>query len=83
LLVENALKHNKTIKSNPLVIQVYSDKNDFLVIENKMIPLEKQIDSSGIGIQNIVSRYELLCDRVPQIVKDIDSFKVLIPLIKL
>lgn len=82
LLVENALKHNKTVKNNPLIIKVYLD-NKNLVVENTRIPIEKQANSSGIGIHNIISRYNLLSDKRPEIVHDADSFKVIIPLIKL
>ncbi|MDR6571304.1 MULTISPECIES: sensor histidine kinase [Chitinophaga] len=82
LLVENALKHNKTVKNNPLIIKVYLN-NENLVVENTLIPIEKQVSSSGIGIHNIISRYQLLSDRMPEIVHDADSFKVIIPLIKL
>lgn len=82
LLVENALKHNKTNKKKPLSIRIYSgDKND-LVVENSLLPIEHPIDSSGIGLKNIIRRYNLLSEAVPQIEKDQTSFKVVIPLIK-
>lgn len=82
LLVENALKHNKTVKNNPLLIKVYC-MNNRLIVENKLIPIEKQIKSSGIGINNIISRYNLLSDEHPEIIINADSFKVIIPLITL
>jgi LytS/YehU family sensor histidine kinase len=82
LLVENALKHNKTIKNNPLHIKVYDNDNGELIVVNTLIPIENQVNSSGIGIQNIIRRYSLLSERLPQIIKDTESFKVIIPLIK-
>lgn len=82
LLVENALKHNKMIKTNPLEINIYNNDNRELVVENKLILIEKQVNSSGIGIQNIIRRYSLLSERIPEIVRDEKLFKVIIPLIK-
>lgn len=82
LLVENALKHNKTNKKNPLKIRIYSSSNNELVVENKLLPLEKTIDSSGIGIRNIIRRYNLLSQQAPEVIQDEISFKVIIPLIK-
>ena len=83
LLIENALKHNKTIKSDPLKIRIFSNDKKELIVENKLIAIEKQVSSSGIGLQNIISRYELLSKEPPEIIKGADSFKVIIRLIKL
>lgn len=82
LLVENALKHNKTLKTNPLKISIYTNNKEELIVENVLAPIENTIDSSGIGIRNIIRRYSLLAEKQPEIVKDAYSFKVIIPLIK-
>lgn len=81
LLVENALKHNKTIKATPLSIKIYSNSKQELIIENSLLPIEKTLASSGIGIENIEKRYKLLSKRVPEIIKTDTSFRVTIPLI--
>lgn len=81
ILIENALKHNKTLKSDPLKVRVYSVKKDELIIENTLIPLERKVLSSGIGINNIISRYALISGRIPQITKEDGIFKVVIPLL--
>lgn len=83
LLVENALKHNKTVKSNPLKIKVYSTEKKELIVENTLIAIEKQANSSGIGIQNIINRYNLLSKAPPEIIAEGGLFKVIILLIKL
>ncbi|MCG2614311.1 histidine kinase [Terrimonas sp. NA20] len=82
LLVENALKHNKTSKKDPLRIRIYTTEKNELVVENALRPIEKPLDSSGIGIRNIVRRYDLLSQRQPEIYKDENIFQVTIPLIK-
>jgi two-component system, LytTR family, sensor kinase len=83
LLVENALKHNKARKSNPLKISIYTNDKKNLVVENTLLPIENTIDSSGLGLKNILRRYSLLSDIQPEISKDVLLFRVTIPLIKL
>ncbi|MDJ1470710.1 histidine kinase [Cytophagaceae bacterium DM2B3-1] len=83
LLVENALKHNKTSKKDPLKIRIYNNDKQELIVENSFLPIEKPLDSSGIGIRNIIRRYNLLSVQEPRIVQDDVSFKVILSLIKL
>ena len=83
LLVENVLKHNKTTKKAPLHVSIYTNDAQSLIIENTLLPIELPLESSGIGIKNIIRRYNLLSDKEPQIIKTDTSFKVIIPLIKL
>lgn len=82
ILVENALKHNKANKKHPLTISISSNDTNELVVENNLQPMEQCVNSSGIGIKNIVRRYHLLSQNVPDIYKDQHIFKVVIPLIK-
>ncbi|MCE7043191.1 sensor histidine kinase [Dyadobacter sp. CY312] len=82
LLIENAMKHNKFLKSNPLQIIVTSGPNDDLIVSNSIIPLQKKKNSPGLGLQNIIQRYLLLTDRRPQITTTDAMFTVEIPLIK-
>jgi LytS/YehU family sensor histidine kinase len=82
LLIENALKHNKTNRKHPLLIRIYTNDKNELIVENELLPIEKPLESSGIGIRNIVRRYSLLSEKQPDIVKSENSFKVTIPLIK-
>lgn len=81
MLLENALKHNKTLKSDPLHVRIYNRNNQELIIENTLIPLERKVISSGIGIKNIISRYRLISDKVPEIIKEDGMFKVIVPLL--
>lgn len=81
LLVENALKHNKIIKGQPLRIYIYTNEHQELVVENTLIPFESQVPSSAIGLENIKRRYKLLSERLPEIYRNNELFKVTIPLI--
>ncbi len=82
LLVENAIKHNKLDRNDPLKIKIFSSQSDEITIENPVKPLLKIPNSSGLGLTNIISRYSLLSDRIPQITQENGKFIVKIPLLK-
>jgi two-component system, LytTR family, sensor kinase len=80
ILIENALKHNKTLKSDPLKINIYVNKHKELVISNTVSPLERKPISSGIGLNNIIKRYKLLTDKNIEINVNDHQYTVNIPL---
>lgn len=82
LLIENAMKHNKHLKSDPLKILVASGPETDLIVSNNILPLQQKGSSSGLGLQNIIQRYQLLSERAPKITTDDSIFQVSIPLIK-
>ncbi|MXN90297.1 histidine kinase [Flavobacterium sp. Sd200] len=80
LLIENALKHNQTTKSNPLKVNVYNEGANQLVVENTILPIQGDVHSSGTGLKNIIGRYTLLGIQPPLIVETHEVFKVVINL---
>lgn len=80
LLLENAVKHNMVTPSKPLHIKIYEDGGN-LVIQNNL--QEKQIvkKSSGVGLNNIKQRYDLLTQREVYINKTTSDFQVAIPML--
>jgi hypothetical protein len=81
LLVENAVKHNRIHKEYPLRIELFNDKDHRLVVRNNLSIREHSIESTGIGLRSINSRYQLLNHEAPTIRPDADFFCVIIPLI--
>ncbi len=81
LFIENALKYNRTEEENPLIINIYSNENEELVVSNNLLPLVNKMNSTGIGLKNITDRYALLSDRKPSIEQDSKTFTVKVPLI--
>lgn len=82
MLIENAIKHNIVSADDPLTISVYQD-NDYLVVENNL--QRKEIlgePSAGVGLENIVKRYELLTDKRVEIVDGPEKFIVKLPLLQ-
>lgn len=80
LLVENAIKHNTTSRENPLHIKIYEEQS-YLVVQNTIRRKQEQVVSTGIGLQNIIKRYELLSTIPVEIIDDNSLFVVKIPLI--
>ncbi|MEW2922463.1 2TM domain-containing protein [Muricauda sp. ANG21] len=80
LLLENAVKHNVVTASKPLHIKVY-EQDGMLVVSNNL--QEKQVvkKSSGVGLQNIKQRYNILTDREVVIEKSTLDFRVALPML--
>ena len=80
LLLENAVKHNVVTSSRPLHIKVFED-NGNLVVKNNL--QEKQVvrKSSGVGLQNITQRYQILSDKRVDIQKSTKDFSVSLPML--
>lgn len=80
LLLENAVKHNMVTSIKPLHIKIY-ETNNLLVVENNLQPKQIVKKSSGVGLDNIKQRYELLTDRKVNINQQAESFAVAIPML--
>ena len=78
MLIENALKHNEVSRLHPLSIEVFDDK-DFIIIQNNLQLKNNVLDSTGLGLQNIRSRYHILAKKDIEINKDASFFTVKIP----
>ena len=80
LLVENAIKHNRTSARHPLSIRVFREEND-IVVENDLRPIASDFESTGIGNKNIIGRYLLLCKKKPFIEQRENTYIVKLPII--
>lgn len=81
MLVENAVKHNVISRSHPLVISVRW-KEGFIEVSNKKRPKPSDEASTGVGLENIANRYELLGSQDMEVFDEEDSFRVRVPLLK-
>lgn len=80
LLLENAIKHNIISDKKPLLIEIYQEEN-YLVVQNSLQKKQTFEKSSGIGLKNIVQRYQLLSNINVEIVETFNHYKVKLPLI--
>jgi hypothetical protein len=81
LLVENAVKHNTILKERPLLLKLFSNNKNELVVTNNLQKKILQVDSTKIGLSNISSKYKLLNKPDIQIRQSDTSFTVIVPLI--
>ena len=80
LLLENAVKHNVISEQKPLHIKIYID-NDVLVIQNNYQKKSVLQDGQGVGIQNIISRYDIITDRKVTIEQNENTYTVKLPIL--
>jgi len=80
LLLENAVKHNMVTTSKPLRIRIY-EEHDNLIVENNLQPKQIIKKSSGVGLSNIMQRYQLLTNKKVNINKEAYRFAVALPML--
>ena len=82
LLVENAVKHNVVLAEQPLHITIETDVQNRLVVSNNLQRRRVRALSNGIGLSNILAKYEMLGLATPVIQEDDQAFTVILPLMK-
>jgi tetratricopeptide (TPR) repeat protein len=81
LLIENAVKHNVISGKKPLKITIDSEDNK-LTIQNNLQKKSSIENSTKIGLQNIINRYELISSEKVDVCQSDTYFTVKLPLIK-
>lgn len=83
LLLENAIKHNIVSRDKPLEILI-SHLGDRLEVKNNLqLKNKPSNETSGIGLDNIQKRYNILSAKNIEIQKTQDYFTVILPLLKI
>lgn len=76
-LVENAVKHNVTMTSVPLKIEIFSDQNHIVVKNDLCFKNNMGFNvTKGIGIQNLSERYRLITKEPVVVFQDENCFTV-------
>ncbi|WP_192348714.1 sensor histidine kinase [Algoriphagus sp. Y33] len=82
LLIENAIKHNRATQAMPLQISISVDRETgFLWVKNNLQRIANPLQTTGLGLRNIINRYGILSDKVPVIEEKANSFEVGLPLL--
>lgn len=79
-LIENAVKHNTITSSLPMRIEISAEEG-YIVVSNARHPKLQAEESTGIGLRNLSSRYELVVGRNIEVAADEKRFIVKLPLI--
>ncbi|XWW44922.1 histidine kinase [Fibrella sp. USSR17] len=80
LLIENAVKHNVALPEQPLTISLVTVGNQ-LIVSNNLQPKLYRVISNGVGLSNILTRYQSLGSPQPIIEDDGQEFRVILPLL--
>lgn len=82
ILLENCLKHNAVSRETPLVVDIYQENYEYLVVRNNINEKVIKDPSTGIGLQNLKNRFQLLNQQVIKVTNENGFFIVKLPLIK-
>lgn len=81
IVVENCIKHNIVSSEKPLWIKVHSIGDMQILISNKLQPKISVEGSLKVGLANIEKRYQDLSRQHISVVRNNETFDVVIPLI--
>jgi ligand-binding sensor domain-containing protein len=82
LLMENAIKHNAVSRETLLTVEIFINEDGYLVVQNNLNPKKSREAGAGMGLQNIVNRYNLLSNKRVQVNNTGQQFIVLLPILK-
>jgi LytS/YehU family sensor histidine kinase len=82
LLVENAVKHNVVFAEQPLNISIETNAQSQLVVSNNLQRRKIRVASNGVGLSNILAKYEMLGQKTPIVQDDGERFTVTLPLME-
>lgn len=83
LLLENAIKHNVASIADPLHISIEKKKDELWITNSFQPKLTQEIESTGVGLDNIKQRYSILCNRNIHIDQTEEFFQVILPLLQI
>lgn len=80
-LIGNTVKHNSISSKKPFHVSIYTN-DGYLIVANRRNPLLEPQISTGTGLSNLNSRYQLIIGRNIEIIENSDEFIVKLPLIQ-
>lgn len=80
-LVENVVKHNTIDSENPIDVLFEYDSKGELIVSNRINERLEEVESSRIGLKNLMSRSRLLIGRPIEYLRKDNCFTVKIPLL--
>lgn len=80
ILMENAIKHNIVSVDKPLTIDVFTEGGN-LIVNNNLQKKKQLIESTGIGLENIRTRYKLVSEKEVEVKETDGQFSVRLPLL--
>lgn len=59
LLLDNAIKHNKTGKEEPLQIFIATENKNTLIVKNNLQKKQKSIHNHAVGLKSLAAKFDL------------------------
>lgn len=81
LAVENAVKHNARSTARPLEIKIEFKPTE-IVVSNPIRPLSSKVESTGLGLKNLIARYQLISGSEPIVEDDGTVYSIHLPLLE-
>ena len=81
LVLENVFKHNIISEKKRIIISIRVSDNYIVIVNNKNLRKDVGV-SHNVGLNNIINRYQLICDKSCIIENTEDEFVVRLPLIQ-
>lgn len=81
LLIENAIKHNIASAAKHLKIEITNAGKEYLIVSNNFQPKNSVQNSTGIGLSNVMQRYQLLFNREIIIEETATLFTIKLPIV--
>jgi LytS/YehU family sensor histidine kinase len=80
-VLENVIKHNAVHASKPLKIEIFHD-HEWIFVRNNIQTRVSLAYSSGLGQKNMIKRYAMISDKVPEFIVEAKNYLVKLPLIE-
>lgn len=80
ILIENAIKHNKATRENPLIIEVFVE-DQHIVVKNNLQKMASKLKSTEIGLKNLTERVSLTSGKSVKTEETDNYFIVKVPLL--
>lgn len=82
IVLENAIKHNIISTEKPLNIQIFIEKEQYLIVRNNLQRKNQEQEGTGTGLKNIENRYNLISGKSIDVIMTPQYFTVILPLLE-
>lgn len=80
-LIENVVVHNQIDSEHKMVVSIYINEQNELVISNPVHPKLTSAETNGIGLKNLNNRFLLIMNKEIRTERRRDNFNVYLPLV--
>ncbi|MCG8320596.1 MAG: histidine kinase [Cytophagales bacterium] len=81
MLIENAIKHNTFSVERPLLIKIFNEGEDYLVVSNEIRKKDSTVSSTKVGLENICKRYNIHSEKQVVVNRNNNFFTVKLPIL--